>query len=314
MTDNTVTINNEMTNNIWVIITENEKHVIETKTKTVGETDFETYYHIMVEGKAALPIEGVPIEASGKESTEFKLHLKQYWENNKEAKYQWNEFIIPGELEIAPKSHNDLSRKADESSYFVSIRTIGGRILANSVRRQEGTITINPSGYIDDETHYGAEIGKDKPVFLQIDGKSHYVGDPQTANNRWDAGTVGNTAGTHKLVIDKGNILANAYLQIYSASKTLADAKYKFMYSTDTGNVYYDMARSSGSRAGRKQLWKISKTAHKDNSPDEKLHFGDRVKISNANWPKANLGANGKWLQCINDDATIWILSDKRTG
>jgi hypothetical protein len=86
------------------------------------------------------------------------------------------------------------------------------------------------------------------------------------------------------------------------------------MYSTETGNVYYDELRASGKRAGKKQLWKIAKTNHKDNSSGDLLHYEDRVKVSSGFWPKANLGVNGKWLQCVNDDPAIWILREEPKG
>ncbi len=36
------------------------------------------------------------------------------------------------------------------------------------------------------------------------------------------------------------------------------------------------------------------------NSERNSLCYGDKVKI-----------VNGKWLQCVNDDPTIWLLSKK---
>ena len=77
-------------------------------------------------GKAALPIEGVPIEVSGKVSEEFKSRLKKHWEENKESKYQWSQFIVPGELRIAPNKQNHWALKKDEDHYFISITTQGG--------------------------------------------------------------------------------------------------------------------------------------------------------------------------------------------
>jgi len=79
------------------------------------------------------------------------------------------------------------------------------------------------------------------------------------------------------------------------------------MYSSDKGWVYYD--RKSGNA---KQKWEISKTNSPNNSSGDKLYYGDQVKISNGNWTQANLGIKGKWLQCLTDDPTIWILSKKR--
>ncbi len=306
-----VTVKNGMQDNVWVIIAENSKHVISTMTKKVREYDFETYYKMMVEGKAALPIEGVPIEIGGKQSTEFKARLKTYWEDHQEATFEWSGFIVPGELEIAPHSENKWALKGDELPYYISIRAMGGRIIANAVARQDEVIALDANGHIVDARPQAEEIKNNAVVYFQMEAKKKFIGDPQTSNYNWDAGTYLNTGGAHRCESDRGTLEAGAPVRILSNSKTLVDAQFDIMYSSDIGWVYYDKKRETGSRDGKKQMWKISKTTHRDNSPGAKLHYGDRVTISNANWPKANLGVKGKWLQCVNDDPTVWILRDE---
>ena len=300
-----VIVENNSPHTIWVIIAEDQKNVIETKTRIVRETDFETYFKLVVEGKVASPIKG---EVSGKESGEFKLRLKQYYEENKEAKYEWSEFIAPGELEIPPGNQGRWARKADSPIYYVTIRTMGRIFPATSIGRQDAILTLNPNGKLADPIQQKKEITANSPVYLQRQGEENFVGDPQTSAYNWDAGTFGNAGGSHIFEGDNGEITEGILVRIVSRSKTLVDKSYKYLYSSDIGNTYYDKKRKSPTRNGKKQLWKIAKTTHRDNSSGPKLHYGDRVKISNGNWPKANLGVNGKWLQCVNDDQTIWIL------
>jgi hypothetical protein len=306
-----VTVRNETAANIWVVIAENGKHVIETKSKQVREYDFETYYKMMVEGKAALPIEGVPIEVGGSESHEFKQRLKTYWEDHQEATFVWSGFIEPGELEVPPGKQNRWALKGDELPYYISIRTMQGKVLANAVARQDEVITVDATGHIADPVPVKKKIANKANVYLQkLDGKK-VAGDPQTANNNWDAGTFVSSGGSHKLVSVAKDLEAGAFVRIQSNSKTLASAAFKYMYSSDIGWIYYDKARKDASRDGKKQLWKISKTSDRSNSPGAVLHYGDRVTISNGNWPKANLGIKDNWLQCVNADPTVWVLREE---
>lgn len=308
MTLQEVTVKNETDGNIWFIIAENARHVVKTERKKVGEIDFETFYKYMVEGKAALPIKGVPIEVSGKESQEFKARLKTYWETHSEDTFEWSGFVEAGELEVAPGRQNRWALKGDELPYYISIRAMQGKVIADAVARRDAVITVDSTGHILDPAPERGEIANKATVYLQKEGGPNFVGDPQTANNGWDSGTCLNAGGSHRFEAASGDLEAGVHVRIISNSATLAAASYKFMYSSDIGWIYYDKQRETGTRDGKKQLWKVLKTSHKDNSPGTKLHYGDRVAISNGNWPKANLGVKGKWLQCVNDDPTIWIL------
>ena len=306
-----VTVKNETDANIWVIIAENSKHVIESKSKKVREYDFETYYKIMVEGKAALPIEGVPIEVSGKQSQEFKLRLKTYWEDHQEDTFEWSGFIQPGELEVPPGRQNKWALKGDELPYFISIRTMGGRVLANAVARQDNIITVDATGHIEDPVPEHIPIANKASVYLQrLDGPD-FIGDPKTSKYNWDAGTFLNAGGSHKFESEGGALKADTHVRIVSNSATLVSADYKFMYSSDAGWVYYDKLRKTGTTDGKKQMWKISKTSSKDNSSGSTLHYGDQVRIFNANWSQASLGVKGEWLQCVNSETTVWVLRDE---
>ncbi|MCP4269874.1 MAG: hypothetical protein GY777_30595 [Candidatus Brocadiaceae bacterium] len=297
-----VRVHNQMDTPIWVIIAENQKHVIETKTRTVGDVEFEAYYKIMVEGGAKIPIEGIPVDASFKESSEFRTKLKEYYEENKEEKYEWSGFIVAGELEVAPGKPNNWSRKGDEKIYYISIRTTQAHILADAVPRSEETITVDASGHIVDDVPAGERIKNGMPVYFE--SKSKFIGDPIT-HARWDAGTFDNTGGLHQIVTwdDKPPLQTGVFVRIISNSKTLAAGEYKHMYSAESGWVYYDKKRDNS-----KQQWKISKTDSEGNSLGEELCYGDEVKISNGWWPKANLGTKNTWLQCVNNDRTTWIL------
>lgn len=303
-----VIVENQTETSIWVIIAENANHVVETRSRTVGDYEFEAYYKLMVEGKAALPIEGVPIEVGGSHSQEFKTRLKTYWEENKEFRFEWSGFIEAGELEIAANSRNRWALKGDELPYYISVRTMGGRILANAVARDDATITIDPTGHIADPVPVRVPIVAGAVVYLQRSGGGTFIGDPKTANNGWDAGTCGPTGGSHNLVPISGALEAGTHLRIVSSSATLAAADFKYAYSSDIGWIYYDKHRADSANAGRKQLWKLSKTSNDDNSPGATLHYGDQVVISNARWPKANLGVKDTWLQCVNNDPSVWVL------
>jgi hypothetical protein len=303
-----VIVKNGMQSNVWVVVAENSKHLTESKIKKVSEYDFESYYKLMVEGKASIPIEGIPIEVEGKQDQEFKLRLKQYWESNQEASFEWSGFITAGELEIPAASENKLALKGDELPYFISIRAMGGKIIADAVPRNDAVITLDVAGHIVDTVPEGEVITKKSAVYLQKKGSSEFIGDPQTANTNWDSGTIGNSAGSHHIISDSGDLRAGVAVRIVSDSHTLVDAQYKYIYSSDIGWTYYDKQRKSSSRAGKKQLWKLSKTNDASNSAGTELRYGDAVRISNLNWPKAFLGKKDSWLQCVNGDKTVWIL------
>ena len=300
-----VSIHNQSDSTIWVMIQYDQKRAIETKSHVIKELEFEAYYKLMIEGKVALPIEGIPIEASGKESVEFKTRLKTYYESNQEAKYEYSQFIHPGELKIAAGKSGDFSLTKETDLYYISIRAMGAEIVADAVPRSEPSIEVNNSGIVASEYAQAIEVKKGVPVYFQKEGKGgHFIGDPIKGKNQWDAGTYKDAAGKHH--IDPwggGEISSNSPVRIISSSANLADAKFNVMYSSDVGNVYYDKHSDDG-----KQKWKISKTDHADNSPGDKLHFGDRVRITSLHWPKANLGINGEWLQCVNTDNTVWVL------
>lgn len=297
-----VKIRNQSDSTIWVMIQFDQKHAIETKSKVIKELDFEAYYKMMMEGKVALPIEGVPIDASGKESVEFKNKLRTYYEEHQEAKYEYSEFIQPGELKIAAGETNDFSLSKETELYYISIRAMGAEILANNVPRSESSIEVTNNGIADAKQ---TEITKGMPVYFQKDEKGgHFIGDPIKGKNQWDAATYKDTAGKHHIEPWSGSDLASGTaVRIVTSSANLADAKFNVLYSSDVGNVYYDKHSDDG-----KQKWKISKTDHPDNSSGDKLRFGDRVRITSLHWPKANLGINGDWLQCVTGENTVWIL------
>ena len=132
------------------------------------------------------------------------------------------------------------------------------------------------------------------------------IGDPQTHLN-WPCATIGNTGGAGHIIKPWSGALANnSLVRILTKDRTVAKDGYHHMYCSDIGNVYYDKQR-----ANKKQQWKIMKTNAKTNSPGKDLCYGDTVKIANGKWSKANLGINGKWCQCVNDDSTVWVLVKK---
>ena len=305
---NNVSVHNQMDKPIWVLVSENEKHVIEKKTRTVSDVEFEEYYKVMIEGHAKNPIMGVPVDISFQGNSEFKTKLKKYYEENREAKYEWSGFIAAGELEIAPDNHNDFALKGDDEIYRISIRTTEARILADSVPRREETIIVDESGYISDEdpvepAREGIENGM--PVFFLKGPK--LIGDPKTAKD-WPCGTFGNAKGRpHRMNTWGGEPLKNnVFVRITTDDNTVAIDNYNNMYSTDAGNIYYDLKSDNP-----KQKWKISKvySGDQDSLPEDKLYYGDKVIISNGYWTQKNLGINGNWLQCVTDDPTTWIIA-----
>ncbi|MCH7964007.1 MAG: hypothetical protein IH852_08720 [Bacteroidetes bacterium] len=301
-----VRIYNQMDTPIWVIVAENQKHVTAKETKTVGSVEFEIYYKYMVEGSAKIPIEGVPVDATVKNSSEFKNKLYEYWEKHQKEEFEWSGFIKPGALEIAPGKFNDFSLKGDEQIYYITIRTNKPDDLddlATATPRSEKIIYVDSTGHINDGSPGGEQIKNGMQVYFE--SKAKVIGDPQTANNNWDAGTFGNTKGSHQIVTWNGQPLEQGmFVRIITNSKTLKTANYKYMYSAQRGWVYYDKKRDK-----TKQQWKISKTNDEKNSPGDNLHYGDQVKISNGKWPKANLGKKDKWLQCVNDEPSVWTLT-----
>ncbi len=304
-----VDVINQMDTPIWVVIAENQNHVISTKTHTISETEFEQYYRFMIGGNVKSPIPEVPIDIGYQAESEFKSRLREYYEKNQEATYEWSGFIEAGELEIAPNSHNVFARKGDEPLYYISIRTTKVTSIADAVPRSEPTITIDQSGHISEP----APVPEPKPEVITNSSKVYFkhaktvIGDPQT-HLRWPCGTVGNTGGSpHAIVEWSGKKLKNnSLVRIPTSDRTVAKGGYHNMYSSDIGNIYYDKKSSN-----KKQQWKIMKTNDPGNSEGDDLCYGDKVKIANGKWPKANLGINGKWLQCVNNDPTIWLLSKK---
>jgi len=306
-----VDVINQMDTPIWVVIAENQMHVISTKTHSVSDTEFEQYYRFMVSGNVKSPIPEVPIDVGYKHDSEYKSRLREYYEKNQEATYEWSGFIEAGELEIAPNSHNTFARKGNEPIYYISIRTNKVTSIADAVPRSQATITVDKSGHIREP----APKPKPKPKSEVISNHSevyfkngkNVISDPQTHKN-WPRGTISNAGGSpHTLVEWTGKKLKNnALVRILTSDRTVAKGGYHYMYSSDSGNVYYD--KKSGNIP---QQWKIMKTNSPGNSEGDFLCYGDKVKIVNGNWTTANLGINGKWLQCTKDDQIIWSLSRK---
>ncbi len=304
-----VDVINQMDVPVWVVIAENQKHVISTKTHSVSDTEFEQYYRFMIGGNVKSPIPEVPIDAAYKAESEYKSRLREYYEKHQETTYEWSGFIEAGELEIAPKSHNTFARKGNESIYYISIRTNKVRSIADAVPRSEPTITIDASGYISEpapKPKPGPEVISNHSAVYFKNGK-RVIGDPQTHKN-WPCGTIGNAGGSpHTIVEWTGRVLKNnSLVRILTTDRTVAKGGYHHMYSSDKGNVYYDT--KSGNIP---QQWKIMKTNDASNSEGDFLCYGDTVRIANGNWTNSNLGINGKWLQCTKDDGTTWVLSKK---
>ncbi len=307
MTNKTVDVVNRMETPIWVIVAENQSHLIQTKTHIVSETEFEQYYRFMLSGNVKSPIPEIPIDIGYKTESEYKSKLRQYYEQHQETTFQWSGFIEAGELEIAPLSHNVFARKGDEALYYISIRTNKITPIADAVPRTDAKIVVDQSGHISEPT----PEPKPKPEVITNTSKIWFkhaktvIGDPQTHLN-WPCGTVGNTGGSAHLILEwSGNTLKNnSLVRIVTSDRTIATGGYHHMYCSDIGNVYYDKKSTN-----KKQQWKVMKTNAQSNSSGDDLCYGDTVKIANGKWPKANLGINGKWLQCVNDDKTLWLLS-----
>ncbi|MDG1815164.1 MAG: hypothetical protein P8J70_03210 [Glaciecola sp.] len=306
MSTPTVNVINQMDTPIWVVIAENQAHIISSKTQHIAETEFEQYYRYMLSGNVASPLTEIPLDIAYQAESEYKTRLRQYYESHQESTYVWSGFIEAGELEIAPHSHNVFSRKADEALYYVSIRTKQITAIADAVPRSEPELIIDASGHIAEPTPPSPEvITANSKVFFKH--ANSVISDPQT-HLRWPCATVGNTGGAgHLLNHWTGKAVSNNCLvRILTKDRTVAKDGYHHLYCTDVGNVYYDKISSN-----KKQQWKIMKTNAVTNSPGDNLCYGDIVKIANGKWSKANLGINGKWCQCVNNDSTVWVLAKK---
>ncbi len=303
-----VNVINQMDSPIWVVIAENQSHIISSKTHRIAETEFEQYYRFMLSGNVTSPLPEIPVDASYQAESEYKTKLRQYYETHQETTYQWSGFIEAGELEIAPHSHNLFTRKGDESLYYLSARSTKMTVIADAVPRSEPEITIDNSGHIVEPE----PVKPPQPQVINASSKVFFkhakkvIGDPQTHLN-WPCATIGNTGGAGHIIKPWSGALANnSLVRILTKDRTVAKDGYHHMYCSDIGNVYYDKQR-----ANKKQQWKIMKTNAKTNSPGKDLCYGDTVKIANGKWSKANLGINGKWCQCVNDDSTVWVLVKK---
>jgi hypothetical protein len=304
-----VRVQNNSPRNIWVLIDENTKHLAESDTKVVGETEFELYYKYVMEGNIKCPIEGVPIEAGSKNEQEFKTRLKTHWESAAKETYVWSGFVKAGEVEVQPRKANVWALKSDEDIYYISVRS-NGTIIANAMSRRDSRITIDETGHINDEPAARVAIANKQAVSLHFaKDQGQCVGDPKTGvASNWDAGTFGNTAGSHELHLVGGADLKNgSAVRIKSKSNNLQDQAFSHMYCSEVGWVYYDTLRDSG-RDCEKQQWILSKTSATGNSSGDELCFGDTVVISNRFWKDANLGFKDKWLECTRGNATEWLL------
>jgi hypothetical protein len=305
-----VRVQNDSPRSIWVLIQENTRHLAESETRKVGETDFELYYRDVVEGHVKCPIEEIPVEVGGSREHEFKSHLRTYWEESAKETYVWSGFVESGEVEVPPGRGCNWDRKGDEDIYYISVRS-NGTMVANAMSRRGALVTIDKSGHINDEPAPRIRIADKNPVYLFRASKtrSKCVGDPKTGRgSNWDAGTFGNTPGAHVLELVSGKVLkTGCAVRIVAGSTNLQDKAFKYLYCSENGWVYYDRKRDSGGNS-QVQQWILSKTSAAGNSRDVYLCFGDTVKISNRYWKDSNLGVKGDWLECTRHDSTEWVL------
>lgn len=111
-----------------------------------------------------------------------------------------------------------------------------------------------------------------------------------------NAGTLGNAAGEHELLLVSGDPLSSgSAVRIISRNTDLQDMSFTHMHCPEIGWVYYDEMQDSGSNA-EVQQWILSKTSAAGNSSGRSLCFGDTVVISNRYWKDSNLGFKGEWL------------------
>jgi len=209
---------------------------------------------------------------------------------------------------IESEKANNFSLTGDFSVYYLSI-VADGVVVADRVPRSEAAININARGYVDDspsEPIGAIPVGTN--VYLRKPGTGSFLGQPERGmGSQWDAGTFRMEGDPHRLYPATGSDNLTGGVLIVSASTTLTDASYKYLYCSTDGFTYYDKSRSPGPDRD-KQTWVIKKTSDPSNSGGEVLHYGDKVTIRNENWSDTFLGGSSGWATCKRGDSAVWVL------
>lgn len=315
MTVRNIAVSNKTKHPMWVTIQTERYQVTSIKMRRVGDTDFETFVKIIMNGEAkvALPEDIAGIGVSGGLTNEVKSRLREYYEKYKEEQYQWNGFIVSGALRIDRQQSNFFAVEGAGKVYYLSARNAELGIFASNVPRSEDEIIIDEKG-IYDKCQYKCLIHAPADnVFLKaLNGK--FIGIPPLYGtfDPAPAGKVDEAAAKHKILVEGDYITSGKEARIRCLDE---QTDRNCMYSTLNGAVYYKPYAS-----WNQQIWKIAKTGNPNNSLDERCWFGDEVKIINMHWPEAILTYDDEnWLRCHNDntvadDKKKWILCSTPTG
>lgn len=311
-----IIVKNETKQPMWIMIQTERCQVIETKTRKVGDTDFETFTKIVMKGEAnvSLPADIAGIGASSELTPELKVRLREFYDNSKEKKYQWNGFVTPGNMRIDANQSNNFSIETANPTYYLSGRNATLGTFADNVPRSEDEIVINETGIHDKQQYKGIILASSDPIYFKaLNGK--FIGNPPMYGtfDQAPAGKVDEAGAKHKILVGNGDRITSGHeVRIQCIDEQTNN---NCMYSTQYGSVYYKPHAT-----WNQQIWKIAKTSNSKNSEGDLCSFGDEVKIINVHWPEAILTYdNDNWLRCHNDNSVAderktWLLCSSPKG
>ena len=311
-----ITVKNATKQPMWVMIKTERCRVIDTKTRKVGDTDFETFLKMVMKGEVnlALPADLANIGAGSELTPEMKIRLHQHYEESKEVQYQWNGFVTEGALRIDAGRSNDFSIDSAGPVYYLSARNPTLGTFADNVSRSEDEIVIDDNGINDQQLNKNMIHAPSTCVYLKA-SNGKFIGIPPMYGmfDQAPAGKVDEAGAKHKILVGEGDrITSGQEVRIQCTDEHTGN---DCMYSTLYGSVYYKPHAT-----WNQQIWKIAKTGNAKNSEGEHCSFGDEVKIINAHWPEAILTYDDdNWLRCHNDiqvagDRKTWILCSSLRG
>ena len=289
MTTRKVRVDNNTGKDIYVTISDERKHLVESQDKS----------SISVDLSSSIGFE--EIEAS--HSTGISKSDKTV------RKYEWSPFIQAGEILIPQGSYNIFTIHTDKEIYYLTVRVNKVSPCIN-IGMDKSEVTIGPKGI---PTVPGQiAIHSEQTIYLKHKETEKFIQDPVRSDNL-PCGNVGNAPGKHLLIYgSKDDTINNSVdLRIRCENDTSAgdDCRdYNNLYSSDKGWIYYDQASDN-----KKQIWTIYKTSNPSNSKGSAVCFEDEVVFRNKNWNSSKLYIhnNDHWLACNKYDAE-WIISTPR--
>lgn len=293
--DEGVWIYNKTNEKIWVVLEAKKRLLTESETRNNSEIDFESYVEMVLQQKVESPIAG---QATMGEA-EAKMHLRNHWDNNKKLKFQYSDFIQPGESQLEPQTKRKLQKPA--ATYYFTYRT-NKKIKENRVATKNDKIVITASGTDAIPLDGTRVVSGTKMEFYNPKSKKGF-GFPEDSKE-WDAGTYRKSRAAHvleKVDFDnsrcphKPDICDGDTVRIKSHDVTYKDQSYLYCYND--GSMYYDTKQKSK----KSQIWIVSKQSSDDD--DDYVRSGDKIILSNTKYRQTSIGIyDDKWLQCMNEE------------